>query len=291
MVTIDEKLGFDALFNGFVEIFNAEAMESIRPNLESLVVIGKTNGAAFYHRAGMTEQSTNVLYLDFSTDEEKKASIEEIMKFFTQQEFEEYLLDKTYKSVHQYEYIKGIGKDGLEIMKALENINIKAVTPKPFHYFKQFRAFAYANSKSCTLFNESGFGLHHFSKSNLTYEKQERETYYTVEAVTYKFHQLGLYIARQELRDAMVAKIKATIPFQTKENTRYSVICDILKTYLERHVCIHSEVDEVLLDIQTVVGPNEFMTAKQVSKALNAFANSNRGKAKLKELKELFTKK
>jgi hypothetical protein len=266
---IDRNIAQKELTDSFCLLYGEIYRELFDTNGSKLIELGIINARRHFNEQSI--QNSKKVYL-FST----KSDIEkDLSKFLSEEDIVDLFNKNKVDSFSEANFAapKDCGKLMSNIIDAL-----KGVKPTPsrikFDYFKKFPIYKY--TKSSNLSTEAGLSLDQFRYSEVEYYLEENEEFYIAESIPYKYHGLGSILGREELRLEMVDKLKSNINYDSNTQSK-----QVLKNMLSAF-CFDSELDNTLLDIQSVCGEESFQTREQIDKVIS---NAN-----FDNLKDIFKK-
>lgn len=281
MNILDENRAIDALVNGYTELYGEKYLQVFKELGPKCVEVGKKNGTSYWHDKAIQDiHLIGLLYLKH-TNGDKSIAKQQLMSAygFTQQDID--LLNGTVEKHEQIwagmpKYRRGIGPLQQEIMSAVREKDIKSITPKAFKYFEQFKT--YSDKSSPSYMTESGFSLDSLNKDNIEYYRTENELFYFHEEIYSAFYLLGLYLTRQTMRQSLKEKI-VQFAKQHGHDARGTIAHYYVKFF------DHKDETAALIEIQKLVGKEDFETPKQISSSLKSMS-----KKRQQELIDLFKK-
>lgn len=268
---IDEKEALFALNEGFIEICGDKHRTFIEDIGSEVVKLGKINGERWVNE--LIRKSSRLSSFKYLKDDELIKANTEIRLFL---EDDQISFERgNYVEIHPSRYMDNIDKLQKRVIKNIKDGDLKMVGTKHFDYFKKFGLSTNPKLTSVSLYSESGLGLDQFKVNNLKYYKEERELFYMVEAIVYKYHYLGMLLKRQEILLEWIDKIKNNMTNDMNHCVK-STLSEVIY-----NLSIDSVSDIIIEDIQNITGVTEdFMTNDQVSDSLKNIAKDIANKLK-----------
>jgi len=270
-MNLDRNKAQAELTDNFCLIYGEEFRELFNNTGSDLIDLGIKNAREYFkeyaiHNAYGAGLATRVEFFNpgkYQTVEEMKNNItKELKPFLPSDAIAKLLIESDYPSFSTSNFAmpKNINKLSRDIKEALEGVRATPVKSVRFEYLEGFPI--YKKYKSTNLTTEGGLDLEEYYYSNLKYRVEEGEDDYAMQSIALKYHAIGSVIGREQLRIETVNKIKQTITEDIDRNVR-RVLSNVIDAY-----CFDSELDDTLLDIQSVCGEDGFLTADQVDKSL-----------------------
>ena len=291
---IDRQISHKALTDAFTLLYGEEFRETFNEVGNELIDLGYKNGKAYFKAKAFYEIKDNspyIVHLMFPNTDRgetvesiKEKAHKQFSLYLTKKEIEQLFIEKDYKIKEEeyhgnFAYPKNMGKLEGKILKKIGKSLPKAQNLPSLYYFKDFPTYR-THHKEVNLYTEGGLGLDQFDRKSVKYYLEENESFYLNEAISRKYHAIGSLLAREEMKNELVEKIKSNF-FEPEDRMAERGLTEMLMA-----LCFDSEEDGVLLEIQKVYGEKRFMTPKQISESIARFAKTDEGKKRFEENKK-----
>lgn len=256
-MNLDREISKKCLTDGFCLLYGEKYRIDFDSIGEELIELGIKNGRKHFTEQALYSTNYSYFYIVIknfqkteqynSVDEFKSIIRKELSPFLTIRNINNLFVEQMYTTYNKSNFAYPTTKDKKNPFSLIPNI-LKNVIPTAvenipsFDYFRQFPIYD-KYKESVNLATDGGFGLDQFEYESVDYYLEENEHEYLMEAIPYKYHQLGSTLIREQLRLEIIDKIKQHITIDSDYWVK-SILTRMVSQY-----CFDSEQEISLLNI------------------------------------------